>query len=37
MSYVGEDWIKSDPDFWKPKPTAAPAAKPAAPAPKPAQ
>jgi hypothetical protein len=19
MSYVGEDWIKADPDFWKPK------------------
>lgn len=37
MSYVSEDWIKSDPDFWKPKPAAAPAAKPAAPAAKPAQ
>jgi len=29
MSYVGEDWIKADPDFWKPKPAAAVAAKPA--------
>ena len=29
MSYVSEDWIKADPEFWKPKPTAAPAAKPA--------
>jgi len=29
MSYVGEDWIKADPDFWKPKAeaTAKPAAK----------
>jgi hypothetical protein len=26
MSYVSEDWIKADPDFWKPKPAAAPAA-----------
>jgi hypothetical protein len=26
MSYVGEDWIKADPDFWKPK-TAHAAAK----------
>ncbi len=26
MSYVGEDWIKADPDFWKPKAAAAPAA-----------
>ena len=26
MSYVGEDWIKADPEFWKPKPAAAPAA-----------
>jgi hypothetical protein len=23
MSYVGEDWIKANPDFWKPKPAAA--------------
>lgn len=33
MSYVREDWIKADPDFWKPKATAAaakPAKKPAA-------
>jgi len=27
MSYVEESWIKADPDFWKPKPSAAPAAK----------
>jgi hypothetical protein len=30
MSYVAEEWIKADPDFWKPKPAAAPAAKPGA-------
>lgn len=33
MSYASEDWIKADPDFWKPKPAAAaakPAKKPAA-------
>jgi len=33
MSYVSEDWIKADPDFWKVKPAAAaakPAKKPAA-------
>jgi len=30
MSYVEESWIKADPDFWKPKPPAALAAKPAA-------
>jgi hypothetical protein len=36
QSYVSEDWIKSDPDFWKPKAAMAPAAKTAAPA-KPAQ
>lgn len=29
MSYVSDEWIKSDPDFWKPKATMAPAAKPA--------
>ncbi|MGD0157142.1 MAG: hypothetical protein ABSB50_13670 [Terracidiphilus sp.] len=29
QSYVPEDWVKADPDFWKPKPMAAPAAKPA--------
>jgi hypothetical protein len=28
MSYVSEEWIKSDPDFWKTR-SAAPAAKPA--------
>lgn len=28
MSYVSEDWIKADPEFWKPKPAAAAAAKP---------
>jgi hypothetical protein len=27
MSYVDDAWIKADPDFWKPKPVAAPAAK----------
>jgi hypothetical protein len=32
QSYAPEDWIKADPEFWKPKPMAAPAAKPAAPA-----
>jgi hypothetical protein len=30
QSYVSEDWIKADPEFWKPKPLAAPAAKAAA-------
>ncbi len=30
MSYVADEWIKADPDFWKPKAPAAPAAKPAA-------
>jgi hypothetical protein len=30
MSYVPDEWIKADPEFWKPKPAAAPAAKPAA-------
>jgi hypothetical protein len=35
-SYVSDDWIKSDPGFWKPKAAVAMAAKPAAPA-KPAQ
>jgi hypothetical protein len=29
MSYVPEEWIKADPDFWKTKPAGAPAAKPA--------
>ena len=24
MSYVSDEWIKADPDFWKPKPAAAP-------------
>ncbi len=28
-SYVSDDWIKAEPDFWKPKPVAKPAAKPA--------
>jgi hypothetical protein len=34
QSYVSEDWMKADPDFWKLKPAAAPApaAKPAEPA-----
>jgi hypothetical protein len=26
MSYVAEDWVKADPEFWKPKADAAPAA-----------
>ncbi len=29
MSYVSDEWIKSAPDFWKPKTMTAPAAKPA--------
>jgi hypothetical protein len=29
QSYVSDDYIKADPSFWKPKPAAAPAAKPA--------
>src|SRR6266849_7506236 len=29
MSYVPDEWIKSAPDFWKPKTVMAPAAKPA--------
>ena len=29
MSYVADEWIKGDPDFWKPKTVTAPAAKPA--------
>ena len=32
MSYAPDAYITADPDFWKPKPAAAPAAKPAAPA-----
>jgi hypothetical protein len=32
ISYPPDEWVKADPDFWKPKPTAAPAAKPAPPA-----
>jgi hypothetical protein len=36
QSYVSDDWIKSDPGFWKPKPAAAPA-KPAAAAKPPTQ
>ena len=31
ISYPPDEWIKAEPDFWKPKPTAAPAPKPAAP------
>ena len=27
MSYVDDAWINADPDFWKPKPAAEPAAK----------
>jgi hypothetical protein len=34
QSYPPDEWVKADPDFWKPKPATAPAAKPAA---KPAQ
>jgi hypothetical protein len=30
MSYVPDEWIKGDPDFWKPKPVTAPAVKPPA-------
>lgn len=30
QSYPPEEWVKADPEFWKPKPAAAPAAKPAA-------
>jgi hypothetical protein len=30
QSYPPGEWVKADPDFWKPKPSAAPAAKPAA-------
>ena len=26
MSYVSDDWLKADPDFWNPKPAHAPAA-----------
>jgi hypothetical protein len=29
ISYPPEEWIKAEPDFWKPKPAAAPAPKPA--------
>jgi len=27
-SYVSDEWVKADPDFWKPKPAKAPAAAP---------
>ena len=27
MSYVADEWVKADPDYWKPKAAAAPAAK----------
>jgi hypothetical protein len=27
MSYPPDEWVKADPDFWKPKPAAAPAAR----------
>ncbi|HZD31015.1 MAG TPA: hypothetical protein VE779_05065 [Candidatus Angelobacter sp.] len=37
MSYVGDDWIKADPGFWKPKPAAAAPKAAAAPEAKPAQ
>ena len=36
MSYVSDDWIKADPDFWKPKAAAAPTGATKKPAPKPA-
>jgi hypothetical protein len=37
MSYASEDWIKADPEFWKPKTSIAESKKPAAkPAEKPA-
>jgi hypothetical protein len=29
ISYPPDEWIKTEPDFWKPKPAAAPAPKPA--------
>jgi hypothetical protein len=32
MSYVPDEWLKADPDFWKPKAPAAPAAAPKKPA-----
>jgi hypothetical protein len=32
MSYVSDEWVKADPDFWKTKPAAAPAAAPKKPA-----
>jgi hypothetical protein len=32
ISYPPDEWIKAEPDFWKPKPTPAPAPKPATPA-----
>ena len=37
QSYVSPDWIKANPGFWKPKPAAAAAPKPAAAPKKPAQ
>jgi hypothetical protein len=30
QSYVSDEWIKADSEFWKPKPASTPAAKPAA-------
>jgi hypothetical protein len=27
LSYAADEWVKSDPTFWKPKPSAAPAKK----------
>jgi hypothetical protein len=35
MSYPRDEWVKADPDFWKPKPAAAPAQKSEKPAAKP--
>ena len=37
QSYVSDDWIKADPEFWKPKAAVAAAEKPAAEAKKPMQ
>jgi hypothetical protein len=37
QSYPPDEWVKASPDFWKPKPTMAPAAKAAPAAKKPAQ
>jgi len=36
MSYPADEWVKADPEFWKPKAAAAPAAAGKKPAEKPA-